>query len=80
MLNTTTYQRLLFELSDDVVLFNEPVGEPLRAYDVLVDPIRVEAIDGGVLTVAPVLVLAGLAPAEPAVKGRLLLEVNSLHR
>lgn len=54
------------ELSDDVVLLDELLAQPLRGDDVVVDPVRVEACDGRPLDLCPVFERTRRASAELA--------------
>ena len=71
---------LLFELTKNVVFLYQPVREPLRSDNVIIDPIWIEALNSWVLAQLPILMLAGLASAESAVQLGLLLKANCLDR
>ena len=64
------------ELSDDVVLLDQLLAQPLRCDDIVVDPVRVEPFDGWPLDPRPVFMRAGRAAAELADELGLLLELR----
>lgn len=56
------------------MLVDEAIRETLRADDVVIDPVGMEAFYCYILAPSPVLMLAALASTEPAVKNCLFLK------